>query len=144
MPTRVTEAAVTAIANTANNELKPAIHPDHSNPNYDWLHNDVARIMKRLGPSWAKAKAMAEVDMYKLQQHPLCQGAGLNHCMSLQEQCIGFYNLLARARTIMSVQGVLSIEELATCNDNTEELWRLHKKFYDVVRPLGQLAGQAI
>ena len=64
--------------------------------------------------------------------------------MSLHEQCNGFYNLLARARTIMSVKGVLSMEELATCYDKTEDLWRLHKKFCDVVRPLSQLAGQAI
>ena len=82
--------------------------------------------------------------MYKLKQHPLCQGAGLNHCMSLQEQCNGFYNLLARARTIMSVKGVLSMEELNTCKDNLDNLWHLHKKFRDVVKPLKQLAGQAI
>ena len=111
VPGWVTEAAATAIANTANNELKPAIHPDHSNPNYDWLHKEVLRVLKRLGPSWAKVTAAAEVEMYKLKQHPLCQGAGLTHCMSLHEQCNGFYNLLARARTIMSVKGVLSMKE---------------------------------
>ena len=82
--------------------------------------------------------------MYKLKQHPLCQGAGLNHCMPLHEQCNGFYNLLARARTIMSVKGVLSIKELETCCDNLENLWRLHKKFRVVVTPLSQVAGQAI